>query len=60
MLLIVAFPKNEPIVVQDDNLEEISQRHEQLIHTILSDEEEVIATHRKHIDDMVEAVKQVN
>lgn len=51
---------NEPInIIQEENLEELSQKHEQLIHTILSDEEEVIGMHRKHIDEMVETVKQV-
>lgn len=49
-----------PQVSREENLEEMSQKHEQLINTILSDEEEVISMHRKHIDDMVETIKQVN
>ena len=58
-------PGNKPILipqtypVQEENLEEMSQKHEQLINIILTDEEEVISMHRKHIDDMVEAIKQV-
>lgn len=43
----------------EENLEEISQKHEQLISLILSAEEDVISTHRKQIDDMVETIKQV-
>lgn len=51
-----------PVVVPNnqENLEEMSLKHEQLINTILTDEEEVISMHRKHIDDMVEAIKQVD
>jgi hypothetical protein len=41
------------------HLQEISQRHEKLINMILTEEEEIISLHRKHIDDMVELVKQV-
>jgi len=37
----------------------ISQKHEQLIGLILAEEEDVIASHRSHIDDMVELTKQV-
>jgi len=36
----------------------LSQRHQQLINLILSEEEEVITIHRQHIDDMVDCVKQ--
>jgi len=36
----------------------LSQRHQQLINLILSEEEEVISTHRQHIDDIVDCVKQ--
>jgi len=64
----VSQPKfaNKPILIpqthqtSEENLEELSQKHEQLISLILSDEEDVISTHRKHIDDMVETIKQVN
>lgn len=50
-----------PVIIPNnkENLEEMSQKHEQLINIILTDEEEVISMHRKHIDDMVEAIKQV-
>ena len=43
----------------EEDLQVISQRHEQLIGLILSEEEDVIASHRQHIDDMVELIKQV-
>jgi len=33
--------------------------HEQLIGLILAEEEEVITSHRGHIDDMVDLVKHV-
>lgn len=35
----------------------MSQKHEQLIGKILAEEEDVIASHRLHIDSMVELVK---
>ena len=43
----------------EEDLHKMSQKHEQLIGLILSEEEEVIGLHRQHIDDMVELVKQV-
>lgn len=43
----------------EDDLQVMSQKHEQLIGTILSEEEDVISSHRQHIDDMVELIKQV-
>jgi len=42
----------------DDNLYLLSQKHEQLISLILTEEEETINAHRQHIDDVVELVKQ--
>eukprot|EP01017_Pseudomicrothorax_dubius_P047286 TRINITY_DN846_c0_g6_i1.p1 TRINITY_DN846_c0_g6~~TRINITY_DN846_c0_g6_i1.p1 ORF type:complete len:741 (+),score=154.55 TRINITY_DN846_c0_g6_i1:67-2289(+) len=42
----------------EDNLYLMSQKHEQLISLILSEEEEMINSHRSHIDDMVDLVKQ--
>lgn len=44
----------------EEDLQIMSQKHEQLIGTILSEEEDVISSHRLHIDDMVELIKQVN
>ena len=44
----------------EEDLQVMSQKHEQLIGTILSEEEDVISSHRLHIDDMVELIKQVN
>lgn len=43
----------------EEDLHKMSQKHEQLIGLILSEEEEVIGLHRQHIDDMVELIKQV-
>ncbi|EGR27415.1 kinesin motor domain protein [Ichthyophthirius multifiliis] len=42
----------------EEDLQIISQKHEQLIGLILAEEEEVISYHRSHIDDMVELTKQ--
>jgi len=42
----------------EEDLLMLNQRHQQLINLILSEEEEVISTHRQHIDDMVDCVKQ--
>ncbi|KAL4481486.1 hypothetical protein ABPG74_007575 [Tetrahymena malaccensis] len=42
----------------EEDLQLISQKHEQLISLILAEEEDVIASHRSHIDDMVELTKQ--
>lgn len=55
----VSKPVMIPQISHEDNLEEMSQKHEQLINMILADEEEVISLHRKHIDEMVETIKQV-
>lgn len=44
----------------EEDLQVMSQKHEQLIGTILSEEEDVISSHRQHIDDMVELIKQVD
>ena len=38
--------------------EQLCIDHETLIKTILEDEEELIATHKKHIDSVVDVVKQ--
>jgi len=43
---------------KEENLQEITRRHEELINLILSEEEEVISLHRQHIDDMVDLIKQ--
>ena len=43
----------------EEDLQILNQKHEQLINIILAEEEEVITTHRQHIDDMVDLVKQV-
>lgn len=38
--------------------EELERAHEELINKILEEEEEVIAAHRQHIDDVMELMKQ--
>ena len=43
----------------ESDLQLMSQKHENLIGLILTEEEEVISSHRQHIDDMVELTKQV-
>ena len=37
----------------------MSSTHESLISQILAEEEEVISSHRQHIDDVVELTKEV-
>jgi len=44
---------------KEENLQEITKRHEELITLILAEEEEVISSHRQQIDDMVDLIKQV-
>lgn len=43
----------------EEDLQILNQKHEQLINIILAEEEDVISTHRQHIDDVVDLVKQV-
>lgn len=43
---------------QEDELVKIGQKHEYLISVILEEEENLIQSHRQHIDQMVELVKQ--
>lgn len=43
----------------EDDLQVISQKHDELIGIILAEEEDVISWHRTHIDDIVELTKQV-
>ena len=45
-------------VRSEEDLVALNQRHQQLINVILGEEEEVISTHRQHIDDVVDCVKQ--
>jgi len=42
----------------EDELQKLCNDHEKLISLILEEEEDLISSHRKHIDDMVELVKQ--
>lgn len=41
------------------NLEGISMKHDNLVQTILKEEEDLIIMHRKHIDEIVEFIKEV-
>ena len=45
--------KKQPAV----NIEELSEKHEQLIGIILAEEEDLINSHRKMIDEMVDMIK---
>jgi len=47
-------------IKNEEDLIMLNQRHQQLINIILCEEEEVISTHRQHIDDIVDCVKQVD
>lgn len=42
----------------EEDLQKMSQMHEQLITQILAEEEDVISNHRNHIDNMVDLIKQ--
>lgn len=44
----------------EDELQKICGDHEKIVNLILEEEEEVIASHKQHIDEIVETVKQVN
>lgn len=39
-------------------MEKLCQDHEKLIEAILEGEEDLISSHRQHVDDIVELVKQ--
>jgi kinesin family protein 2/24 len=39
-------------------VERICNDHERLVEVILEEEEELIGSHRQHIDDLVDMVKQ--
>lgn len=41
-----------------DNIDKICGDHENLIKVILEEEETLISDHRKHIDDVVDVIKQ--
>lgn len=46
-----------PKVNSPADLERLTEMHERLVATILAEEEELINSHRKQIDDMVELIK---
>ena len=49
---------NDIIINNEEDLQRLSMVHENLINSILTEEEGFINYHRTHIDDMVELVKQ--
>ena len=54
----IGHPKNiEKQKTPAINMEELSEKHEQLIGIILAEEEDLINSHRKMIDDMVDMIK---
>jgi len=40
------------------DIEELKEKHEHLVNVILTEEEELLSTHRLHIDENVELVKR--
>jgi kinesin family protein 2/24 len=62
-------PDQQPMAMEIDTgaakgqsaevLNKICAEHETLVNNILEEEEEIIASHKQHIDEMVETVKQV-
>lgn len=42
---------------EGNDLKQLSNKHESLISVILQEEEEVILSHRAHIDDLVDLMK---
>ena len=43
----------------EEEITNLCENHERLIGIILEEEEDLISSHRQHIDDMVDVVKQV-
>ena len=57
-----SFTANSPNtnnIINDTDLHALNQKHEEIINTILAEEEEIISIHRQHIDDTVEITRQV-
>jgi kinesin family protein 2/24 len=48
----------EPVGCSQAALDELARQHDQLIGTILAEEEDLITAHRQHIDMMVELIKE--
>jgi len=48
----------EPVGCSQAALDELARQHDRLIGTILAEEEELITSHRQHIDMMVELIKE--
>jgi len=48
----------EPVGCSQATLDELARQHDRLIGTILAEEEELITSHRQHIDMMVELIKE--
>mmetsp|Transcript_6887 Transcript_6887/g.15585 ORF Transcript_6887/g.15585 Transcript_6887/m.15585 type:complete len:640 (+) Transcript_6887:56-1975(+) len=51
-------PAPEEVPNEQAAWDDMAQAHDRLIGTILAEEEALIATHRKHIDQMVELIKE--
>ncbi len=47
------------VIKSDEDFQKLSNEHERLINNILQEEEDFISTHKGHIDEMVEMIKQV-
>jgi hypothetical protein len=45
--------------LNEDEMQKLTERHEKLINKILIEEESYIENHRKHVDEMVEIMKEV-
>lgn len=53
-------PMNDvPHRVSEKELQKISGEHDKLVNNILEEEEEIIASHKQNIDEIVETVKKV-
>lgn len=46
--------------LSEEEMQKLSDRHQKLINKILIEEESYIENHRKHVDEMVEILKEVN
>ena len=46
-------------ITSDEEYQQLSNLHEDLINNILTEEESFISNHKSHIDDMVDSLKKV-
>ena len=59
MRSIPPFQENGMELEVSNNIEGISSKHDNLVQTILKEEEDLIIMHRRHIDEIVEFIKEV-